>query len=492
MIRLFGKPKDLPKEPAAAEATRVPLPIDLPRGNETVLIAEDEPVIREYLGSILRELGYRVVEAEDGDEALRLSQEIASGRIDLLLTDIVMPKLGGKELAYILGRRSPQTKVIFCSSYPEKLGTRNGMIDPKIPFLQKPLTTSALAHKVRDVLDSPKLDVEQTLKQQEGDIPEAELPVMAELGSANKVATISSTPAANTGSDPSSTVDTNVGKARSTPSVAPRVSVDLPIPETKGDTAAVSGSCAAKTPVPLLRPQQNTSDPKQKIFIVTLGLFASLIVLSAVSFTAFEHFAEHRASQAVSQTQQILVKLQILSGNLHAMESGAQGFAISGKQSHLEQYYDATKEIQSQLSDIKNLLSDDPTAHQQLQKVEVLITEHLATMKEMVDLGSKNVFRAVGQSKLTDQGTTTMQRIGADLEALTQFEQDGLARQSRAASQHAQAVQTTILCGALVACAAILLLGTAAYRLLKGYGRMEAKLTGLLASTPEVVAVAHK
>jgi CheY-like chemotaxis protein len=200
MIGLFGKHRDLPQEPAAARATSVPMPVDLPKGNETVLIAEDEPVIRAYLATTLAELGYHVLEAEDGERALRLSQEIAFGQIDLLLTDIVMPKMSGKELAYHVGRHSPQTKIIFCSSYPEKLATRNGMIDPKIAFLQKPLTTPALAHKVRDVLDSAKLDIEQILTQQEEDVTEAELPLIAESGPENN-APISSTPVTNTESD---------------------------------------------------------------------------------------------------------------------------------------------------------------------------------------------------------------------------------------------------------------------------------------------------
>jgi YesN/AraC family two-component response regulator len=79
--------------------------------------------------------------------------------IDLLLTDIVMPKMTGKELAYQIGLLSPGTKVIFCSAYPEKLLSLNGMIDTRIPFLQKPVSAGALAAKLREVLDGPEEDL---------------------------------------------------------------------------------------------------------------------------------------------------------------------------------------------------------------------------------------------------------------------------------------------------------------------------------------------
>jgi two-component system, cell cycle sensor histidine kinase and response regulator CckA len=118
----------------------------------TVLLAEDEQVIRELMASTLREMGCNVLEAGDGEQALRLLENSNGQEIDLLLTDIVMPVMGGKELAYKVGSRFPATKIIFCSAYPEKLGVRNGMFDKQIPFLQKPVTTDALKLKVREVL----------------------------------------------------------------------------------------------------------------------------------------------------------------------------------------------------------------------------------------------------------------------------------------------------------------------------------------------------
>src|SRR5687767_10609693 len=102
----------------------------LPMGSETVLVAEDETLIREFLVSSLTELGYRVFEAANGEEALSLSQNELRGKIDLLLTDIVMPKIGGTELATRMQEAEPAIKVIFCSGYPEKLAPRTGVVDP--------------------------------------------------------------------------------------------------------------------------------------------------------------------------------------------------------------------------------------------------------------------------------------------------------------------------------------------------------------------------
>jgi|SRR5579862_5935644 len=124
-----------------------------------VLLAEDEPIIREYMASLLRELGYIVVKAANGEEALCLFKGIPGMMIDLLLTDIIMPKMNGKELAHQVQSLSPGTKVMFCSAYPEQLASRNGMIDTRVPFLQKPVTAVSLAAKMREVLDAPEEDL---------------------------------------------------------------------------------------------------------------------------------------------------------------------------------------------------------------------------------------------------------------------------------------------------------------------------------------------
>jgi CheY-like chemotaxis protein len=151
--RLRKSPKQGDSEQPVALAVTNAITEDLPKGSETVLLAEDEEVIRAYITLILRDLGYRVIEAANGEQALRLLRGACGLKIDLLLTDLVMPKMNGNELAYRIRELLPQVKVLFCSGYPEKLAARNGMIAPTIRFLQKPVVPRTLAIKVREVLD---------------------------------------------------------------------------------------------------------------------------------------------------------------------------------------------------------------------------------------------------------------------------------------------------------------------------------------------------
>ena len=124
-----------------------------PKGTESVLVVDDEALVRGYMATMLRELGYTVFEAVDGIDALRVVQKHRGQDLDLLLTDMVMPQMGGRELAYRVGLLRPKIKVLFCSSYPEALAIRNGMIDERTPYVQKPVSRDALALKVRQLFD---------------------------------------------------------------------------------------------------------------------------------------------------------------------------------------------------------------------------------------------------------------------------------------------------------------------------------------------------
>jgi len=123
------------------------------RGNETILLAEDEPAIRELAATCLRDLGYHVIEASDGSEAMRLAKRHGCKEIDLLLTDVVMPEMGGKELAYWLRAVSPNTRVLFTSGYTDRTVISSGTLNPGTRFLQKPFPPSTLANEVRITLD---------------------------------------------------------------------------------------------------------------------------------------------------------------------------------------------------------------------------------------------------------------------------------------------------------------------------------------------------
>jgi two-component system cell cycle sensor histidine kinase/response regulator CckA len=123
-----------------------------PRGTETVLLVEDEKAVRTLTGYVLADCGYRVLEAADGDEALRVAQGHV-GLIDLLVTDVVMPGVGGRRLAERLAATRPGTKVLFVSGYTDDAIVRHGVREDQVHFLQKPFTPLALARKVREVLD---------------------------------------------------------------------------------------------------------------------------------------------------------------------------------------------------------------------------------------------------------------------------------------------------------------------------------------------------
>jgi signal transduction histidine kinase len=140
------------------EETVSPVPVqaksdDLPWGTETVLLVEDESSVRELASRLLRQQGYKVLEAANGDEALRVVQEYAEAEIDLLLTDMVMPQLGGRELADRLKAMWPGVKVLFISGYTDDAVVHHGVLEPGIAFLPKPFSSRILVRKVREVLD---------------------------------------------------------------------------------------------------------------------------------------------------------------------------------------------------------------------------------------------------------------------------------------------------------------------------------------------------
>ncbi|HSN91137.1 MAG TPA: PAS domain S-box protein [Anaeromyxobacteraceae bacterium] len=143
--------------PRCEEAAPAPAPRPAPRdhrGSETVLVAEDAPAVRELAARALSEAGYQVLQAGGGKEALEMAAR-AAGPVHLLLTDVVMPDMSGRELAEALGRLRPETRVLYMSGYTENTITHHGVLDPGVHFLAKPFTPSALLARAREVLDAP-------------------------------------------------------------------------------------------------------------------------------------------------------------------------------------------------------------------------------------------------------------------------------------------------------------------------------------------------
>jgi PAS domain S-box-containing protein len=124
-------------------------------GCETVLLVEDEESVRELVRETLSMHGYRVLEAEDGEKGLRVAETCAE-TIDMLITDVVMPGIGGRELAKKLVAARPGICVLYLSGYTEDAIVTQGALGPGTAFLQKPFTLQSLAKKVRDVLNSSR------------------------------------------------------------------------------------------------------------------------------------------------------------------------------------------------------------------------------------------------------------------------------------------------------------------------------------------------
>ncbi|MCH8744850.1 MAG: response regulator [Chloroflexi bacterium] len=125
----------------------------LPQGKETVLLAEDEPLVRSMVATVLRDRGYLVLETANGAEALGMVQKHDGEDIQLLLTDVVMPQMSGTELAEQIWATHPDIKVLFTSGYTGDFISSVNNSPTSSNFLAKPYMPEALAVKVREVLD---------------------------------------------------------------------------------------------------------------------------------------------------------------------------------------------------------------------------------------------------------------------------------------------------------------------------------------------------
>ncbi len=151
-----------PRVEAPAETLRGRTSLgDFPRGTETVLLAEDAEQVRALAREFLEGLGYRVLEANDVQHAIELAQR-HEGPIEALVTDLVMPQMGGRELAQRLAELRPTIRVLYMSGYTDEMITGGEGLAPGVAFLQKPFTREVLARKMRELLDSPVYRADST------------------------------------------------------------------------------------------------------------------------------------------------------------------------------------------------------------------------------------------------------------------------------------------------------------------------------------------
>jgi CheY-like chemotaxis protein len=126
----------------------------MPHGTETVMLVEDEPAVRHLAVNILRSLGYEVLSASNGQDGLHVAQNHKGKPIRLVISDVIMPLMGGKVMAEWLKATFPDLKVLFTSGYTDDAIAQQGVLDAGLEFLPKPYTPSSLAHKVREMLDA--------------------------------------------------------------------------------------------------------------------------------------------------------------------------------------------------------------------------------------------------------------------------------------------------------------------------------------------------
>jgi CheY-like chemotaxis protein len=145
--------------PAVEPPAMVPVPRldspEMPSGAETILLVEPDPALREMAATLLRRLGYTVLAAADGRDALRLASEGDSIPIDLLFSDVTLPDMSGEELAGRIHASSPRTRILFSSAYTDVVPENRDRSGRNAMYLQKPFTPSALARKLRDVFEPP-------------------------------------------------------------------------------------------------------------------------------------------------------------------------------------------------------------------------------------------------------------------------------------------------------------------------------------------------
>lgn len=150
-------------------------------GKETILVVEDEPEVRQFAVQALESYGYNVIEANDGDEGLEICRQMGED-IDLVVTDVVMPRMGGREMANRVLRMRPDMRFLFMSGYTDNALTLNGVLEPHVRFIEKPFSPEGMAKRVREALGPPVAEVRILVADDEPEVREFLRAVLEEGG----------------------------------------------------------------------------------------------------------------------------------------------------------------------------------------------------------------------------------------------------------------------------------------------------------------------
>ncbi len=159
-FKIYLPRADQPLDVAASAGQTGPLP----RGTETLLVAEDDPSVRQLACRILTSQGYEVLSAANGQEALQVACAHTGAPIRLVITDVIMPLMGGEATAECLKATHPNLTVLFTSGYTDDAISRHGVLEPGVEFLPKPYTAASLTRKVRELLDEGNVGTAKNLK----------------------------------------------------------------------------------------------------------------------------------------------------------------------------------------------------------------------------------------------------------------------------------------------------------------------------------------
>jgi PAS domain S-box-containing protein len=199
----------------------------------------------------------------------------------------------------------------------------------------------------------------------------------------------------------------------------------------------------------------------------------------------------HDSTRAVARTREVLQKLGEISTGLSEVESAARSFAISGKQSHLDPFYNAAKAVPPRVEELKALVGTDPEASGAVAKLQPVITAHVRVMKDMVDLGNKNLFRGSSQRKFTDEGNTLMEQIRTGVSSLEKTQHARLDREQAAVAEAADRVTAMILEASVLAGVVVLVFGACAFGEMRKRGKAQAKLQSMLGSMPDALVIVN-